>query len=149
MLARKLSPAVSFVYAEVVQNGCADVGKRVSSAEVYALFDVFSAHYHRHVFARMVCGRRGRITTVIGGDNQQIVVAHIRQKLSELHVKFRHCVCISRNIVAMTVLHIEVDEIDKAKSLEISFLDVERNFHSVCIRRRAVGFAHALACKIS
>src|SRR6185503_13080737 len=73
--------------AEQLGERLPEVGERPARAEVDAGADVAPGREQRHVFARMIGTRRGRIVAVVGGDDQQIVVSKMREQGREARVE--------------------------------------------------------------
>ena len=58
--------------AEQLGQRLAEIGERRPRAEVDVPSDARAGDEQRHVLARVIGARRGRIVAVIGGDDQQI-----------------------------------------------------------------------------
>ena len=89
------------------------------------------ATIERHVLARVVGGDVGRIAAVIGGDEEQIVVAHVAEERGQLAVERLQRFRVSGRVVAMAVLRIEVDEV-REDEIGVRLADqIDRLAHAV------------------
>ena len=68
---------------------------------------------HRHTFARMISAGPGRVISVIGGQDQQIIPLQPGQKRTQRAVKPFQSPRIARHITAMTVKAGKFHEIGK------------------------------------
>ena len=60
-------------HAEDVGHSLAQIGKRRAGSEVDAGRAMRAGRQHRHVLARVIGARRGRVVAVVGGDDEQVV----------------------------------------------------------------------------
>ena len=82
---------------------------------------------------------------MVGSDDQNIILTKLLAKLAELCIKGGHCRCIANGIVAVTVGTVEINEIDKAKPVEIAVGKLKRFAHTVVVVNRADAFGKASA----
>ena len=80
MSARKLVPCGKRTDAEDVGQRLSEIRERLPRAQIDAGLDASAMQQQRHVLARVIGARRGRIVAVIGGNHQQIVVSELRQQ---------------------------------------------------------------------
>ena len=107
----------------------------------------FSVYEQRDAFPGMVSRFRGRIAAVIGSDDEKIVPAKLIQYGAEGIIEFMHRCGISGDIVTVSVLHVEVDEVGKAQSREVPV----HHLYSLCdtfgVAGSRVGFRYPAACE--
>ena len=75
---------------------------------------------------------------MVGGDDENVVRAQLRHSRAEPGVKGVQSLGISYGILAVTVFHIKVNEIDEAKSVEIAVKKLVRLRHSLVVIMRGV-----------
>ena len=73
------------------------------------------------------------VATVVCGDDEDIIVAHIFGERRKPFIEFRKCICVSVDILAVTVEHIEINEIDEAKSVKVLIKCFKGELHTFCI----------------
>lgn len=84
----------------------------------------------------MVGGRRRRIATVIGGQNQNIVAVQSAFDSGQMPVQIFERLCVSFRVVAVTVQHVRVNEIDENKSSLGFSHEAERFFDPLSVVAR-------------
>ena len=72
---------------------------------------------------------------------------HVGKKFAQIAVEFRHSAGVTRCIVAVAVLRIEIHQIDKTKPVKAFLLQGKRFLHTVCIAFGGEAFRYALPCK--
>ena len=75
---------------------------------------------------------------MVGGDDQQIVLAHLRLNLRQLRVKRFQRGGVALHIAAMAVDHIKIHEINKQQAVEILVHRLKRRLHAGRVARRMV-----------
>ena len=133
--------------AKIGLNDVRNVTKALHYAEVATVFSRLGVYQKRYVLTGVIGRGRGGIATVICRDNEQIVLAKNGQKLTQTSVELGQRARIAVNVISMTEHHIEIHEIDKAKSREISICDGKRLVHTVRIGNGGIGLGNANACE--
>src|SRR4029078_9595825 len=98
-------------YLQIVADRRAEVGKRFARSQRTRRADSRTGDPQRNVPARVVRRYVRRIATVIRCDEQQIVRAKRLQQSAELRIERLQCFRVTRCVVAMPVLGIEIDEV--------------------------------------
>ena len=95
----------------------------------------------------MVGRRCGRIASVVCRYDKNIVFLHQFKNFSEPLVKFRHSTCITRNVISVSVNHIKIDKIYKAKTVKVTLHNSIKLIHSVGVAYRGIAFRKSDTCK--
>ena len=84
---------------------------------------------------------------MVGGNQQQVVLAQTRKEGGELHVKAVERLGVAAHIVAVAVQHIEIHQIDKAKPGKIRFHAGQQTVYAVVVVPGRIGGRHRAAGK--
>ena len=58
-----------------------------------------------------------------------------------------HCGIVAFDIIPVAVLHVEVDQVDKAQAVKVTVHDLYRLLDAVCVALCGIGFGKAPSCK--
>ena len=88
---------------EVLGDRLTEIGKCPPRSEIDASFHLRSRHQQRHMLARVIGARRRRIVTMIGGQDEQVVVSQARQEILQPGVEALEIRRVAGDIVPMPV----------------------------------------------
>ena len=66
----------------------------------------------RHLFAGVIGTNPGRVVAVVGGQDEQVVVAKPADQFGQARIEGLERARIARNVAAVAVFLVEVDEVD-------------------------------------
>ena len=107
----------------------------------------FSVDKERYAFSGMIGGFGGRIAAVVSRYDQKIVLIKKIQYLAETVVELVHGGRIAFDIVPVAVLHVEVDEINVADTMEIPVHELYELGDALGISRCGIGLGDAARSK--
>jgi hypothetical protein len=132
---RKLQPAISsspkFCY------GLPDVGQRRPNSKLVPARGR-RPHTSTGTYSRVIGRHISRIAAVIRTDDQQIILSHRLLNLREPEIKLFKRACVTFDVVAMAVEHIEIDEIGEDETALRAAKGVKRLVHTALLFPRRV-----------
>ena len=133
-------PSQRVFKAEIVENRGGNVRRRWRACRALMRFRIcLLAAQQRHHFARMVGAAEGRVAAVIGGQQEQVVLAEQRFNLRQRRVEFFQRLRIARHIAAMAVNGIKIDEVDEDQPVYVFLQHRKQRFNAGGIARRMDG----------
>ena len=87
------------------------------------------------------------VAAVVSRDHQDIAGAHFGHEPGQPVVELGSSGSVTGNIAAVAVQHVEVDQVDKGKTLKIAVGQVQRDLQALGVAAGADGLANALAGK--
>ena len=97
--------------AEELRQRLAEIREGLPGAQVHAGADAGAGHEQRDVLPRVIGARRRRIVAMVGRDDEEIVVAQLREELGQPHVEALEVARVALDVVAVAVLRVEVDQV--------------------------------------
>ena len=95
----------------MLRHGLADVGECRANAERGRTRHAVHASVDRYALARVICAAPRRVAAVIGGEHEQVAVAHHGQRLRHARIEcFQRC-RVARNVAPVAEIGVEVDEV--------------------------------------
>ena len=73
----------------------------------------------RGVLARVVCAAVGRVVAVVGGDDEEVCVAHRRLDFGEARVEVFEGARVAFRVAAVAVEHVEVNEVREDEAARV------------------------------
>jgi hypothetical protein len=101
--------------AKVAGQGLADIGKSRSLAD-FLRSEARAERQDGHAFTGVIGAAPGRVTTVIAGDDDQIVAVQSSLQLWQAAVETLKSRSVALNIAAMTIVGVEIDEVGEKQA---------------------------------
>src|SRR4051794_28769683 len=99
---------------KMVGDGRPDVREARAPTDLYSVLGISGED--RHLLAGMICAAPRRIAAMIGRDDQKIVASQASQQLRETGIESFERGGVARNVAAMTISRVEIDEIGKQQA---------------------------------
>ena len=80
---------------------------------------------------------------MISSNDKKVIVSEFVQDDSERTVKFMHGSSVARDIIPVTVLHVKINKVYEAKTVEVPVHHLKRFAYTFCIALRGIGFGKA------
>ena len=90
---------------EYLRKRLTHIGERTTRAEIRAGADVRAGREKRHVLSRMIRARRRRIVSMVGCENQHVVVSELRQQARETVIELLEIAGVAFDVVERMVEH--------------------------------------------
>src|SRR5207247_11210922 len=98
---------------EILGDRVAYVRERLARAKIYSQARVLAEDHQGRVFARVICAGVSRIISVIGGNDQEIIVAHRALNLWPARIEMLERARIALGVAAMAVEQVEIKQVRK------------------------------------
>ena len=101
----------------------------------------------RHELARMVGAAVGGVVAVVGGDDQQVVVAHGVHDAAEAPVEVLERQSVAERVAAVSVHGVEIDQVGEAQAVPIARHDLIHMVHAIGVALVVIALGKTVAAQ--
>ena len=125
-----------------IANCTADAVKSKNGSEIFG-GDALTVHKEGHVFSCMIGAIIRRVASVVCRNDKNVLIGEAGKIFAKPSIESVQSFCISYRILTVSVLHIKINKIYKAKSVEIFVDYLSGLYHTLSIIMCRIGFGNS------